>query len=293
MKIRIPLLLSIFILSFTPMMAQKPAYQLFNSKGKKLKYKKVLKLSQEADVIFFGELHNNPIAHWLQYELLADLGQERGYDQLTVGAEMFESDQQAPLDKFLKGEIDAKGLSEATKLWPNYKTDYRPLVEFCKENEIPFIATNVPRRYARMVAMQGGPKALDSLPESEKALLTPLPFDIDYELPSYAAMRDMIGGHGGGMNPDHFIAAQAVKDATMAHFLLKNHKKGKLFYHLNGSYHSDSKEGIAWYVKQAQPDLQVFNLTTVEQAQLDDLAEEHLGKADVIIVVPERMTKTY
>jgi uncharacterized iron-regulated protein len=274
-------------------MAQKAAYQLFDAKGKKISYAKWLKKAAETDVICFGELHNNPIAHWLQYELLSDLIQQRGAENLVVGAEMFEADQQAALSQYLNGEIDAKGLDEAIKLWPNYETDYKPVVDLCKKNKIAVIATNVPRKYARKVAMEGGLKALDSLDKVEKAWIAPLPFEIDFDLPGYAAMKEMMGGHGGSMKANDFIAAQAVKDATMAYFLLKHLGEDQLFYHLNGSYHSNNKEGILWYVNQARPELARFNISVVEQSKMGKLEDEHLGVADVIIVVPESMTKTY
>jgi uncharacterized iron-regulated protein len=43
---------------------------------------------------------------------------------------------------------------EITQLWSNYQTDYRPLVDFAKEN-LRFIATNIPRRYASMINKMG------------------------------------------------------------------------------------------------------------------------------------------
>jgi uncharacterized iron-regulated protein len=271
---------------------QKPAYLLYDGKGKPTKYRKLLKTVRQADVLLFGELHNNPIAHWLQLELLQDLYAELDSGSLLIGAEMFETHQQAAIDRLVSGEWSAKQFEEQTELWPNYDTDYRPVLRFAREKGLPIVATNSPREFARQVARQG-PGSLDSLPDSSKARLAPLPYPIDYELPSYARMREMMGGHGGGMNADHFIAAQAIKDATMAHFILQNHREGQLFYHLNGSYHSDSKEGIAWYLKQYRPEVEIANITVVEQEQIDALEEAHQGKADFIIVVPGTMTKTY
>lgn len=63
--------------SLLPLAAQsqnKPAYQLFNAKGKKVKYGKMLKSMTKQDIILFGEYHNNAITHWLQLELTRDLG---------------------------------------------------------------------------------------------------------------------------------------------------------------------------------------------------------------------------
>ncbi len=287
------LIISILILfGMTTSFAQdKPAYQLFNAEGKPVKYRKLLREVSEAEVLLFGELHNNPIAHWMQLELLKDLYTEAGRE-LVVGAEMFETHQQAALDSLQSAEWDEKKFAEEASMWNNYDTDYRPVVRFSISAGIPVVATNVPRKYARQVSRQG-PASLDSLPNEEKALLAPLPYPIDYDIPSYAHMREMMGGHTGGMNMDYFIAAQAIKDATMAHFILTNHREGQLFYHMNGSYHSDDKEGIAWYLNTYQPGIKIANITVVEQENIDEVEEENLGKADFIIVVPATMTKTY
>ena len=63
----------------------------------------MLKTLEDKDMVLFGELHNNPIAHWLQYELTADLHTKR---QLILGAEMIEADNQDELDDYLSGKID-------------------------------------------------------------------------------------------------------------------------------------------------------------------------------------------
>ena len=39
----------------------KPAYRLFEQNGNKSSYKDMLKDASEADIVFFGELHDNPI----------------------------------------------------------------------------------------------------------------------------------------------------------------------------------------------------------------------------------------
>ena len=89
------------------------------------------------DVVLFGEYHNNAIAHWLQLSVTKDLFEKR---KLTLGAEMFERDNQQALDNYLQGKINAKGLDSSARLWKNYPTDYAPLVNFSKENNIPFTA---------------------------------------------------------------------------------------------------------------------------------------------------------
>ena len=68
----------------------KPAYVLYNSKGKKVSFNKLLKDATKSNVVLFGELHDNPIAHWLQLELTKELGKN---NKLILGAEMFEKRQ--------------------------------------------------------------------------------------------------------------------------------------------------------------------------------------------------------
>ncbi|PWJ40748.1 ChaN family lipoprotein [Sediminitomix flava] len=279
------LLLSLlFSLSF-PALAQKPAYTIFNAKGKKVSYKKMMKGLSDKELIFFGEYHNNPIAHWLQFEVTSELSKKR---ELILGAEMFEADNQDALDQYLAGKIDAKGLDSLARLWNNYKTDYAPLVNIAKKEKHPFIATNIPRRYARIVNYKDF-EGLDSLNSEEKAWIAPLPIVFDSELPQYKNMLEMMGGHGSAT----MVKAQAIKDATMAHFILKNHKDGALFIHYNGAYHSDFYEGILWYVKQQKPEVNAATITTVSQKDLKKLEKEHLGRADFIICVDENMTTTY
>ncbi len=263
----------------------KKAYQLFAAGGKKTTYKKMMKKLSEADVIFIGEYHDNPITHWLQLEITRELGEERA---LILGAEMFEADNQEALNSYLKGNIDKKGLDSTARLWPNYKTDYAPLVDYAKGNDIPFIATNIPRRYANLVYRKGF-GALDTLTSEEKSWIAPLPIYYDAELPSYKAMMTMMGDHASPTMP----MAQASKDATMAWFISENYERGKLFIHYNGSYHSDDKEGIVWYLKRKQPDVKIMTVTTVKQADLTHLEEDFKDKADFIICVDEDMTSTY
>lgn len=263
----------------------KPSYTIYNSKGKKVSYKKMIKSVSESNIVMFGELHNNPISHWLQYEVTKDLSATK---KLTLGAEMFEADNQTALNQYLKGDIDAKALDTLARLWPNHQTDYAPLVDFAAKNQLEFIATNIPRRYASMV-FKSGFEALTNLSEEEKLWIAPLPIPFDSELATYKNILKMMGEHG---SPE-LVMAQATKDATMAHFILKNYDENAIFIHYNGAYHSDYYEGILWYLKKQQPDLNYATITTVSQADISKLSEEHLNKADFIICVDEDMTTTY
>ncbi len=267
----------------------KPAYHLFNLKGKGIKYSKMIKELATADVIFFGEKHNNPIAHWLQLEVTRDLHEARN-GQVVMGAEMFEADNQLLIDEFLEGIIREKNFEEEARLWDNYQTDYKPLIAFAAAEHLPFIATNIPRRYANLVFREGF-EGLAKLSEEARQFIAPIPFDYDPNLPGYKKMVEMMGGHGGDSST--FPKAQAAKDATMAHFIASNFKGNHLFIHYNGSYHSDNFEGIIWYLKKALPEARILTITTLEQEQIEQLADEDTGIADFTICVPKNMTKTY
>jgi len=265
----------------------KPTYQLFDADGKKVKYEKMLKELAEADVVFFGELHNNPICHWLQFELTKDLYVEKN-GELILGAEMFERDNQLILSEYLDDKISKSSYEKEARLWPNYKTDYAPLVEFAKDNSLIFVATNVPRRYASVVYKKGF-EGLEELEQEANVYFAPLPIAFDPNLPGYVKMTEMAGGHGG----ENLPKAQAIKDATMAYSIAAYAGEEKLFIHYNGTYHSDNFEGILWYLNQYKPGLKIATIASVEQENIDNLNDENMNKGTFVLAIPSSMTKTH
>ncbi len=264
----------------------KSTYIIYNSRGEAITYQAMLDSLKQKEMVLFGELHDNPIAHWLQVELAKDLSKTRS---LKIGAEMIETDNQEALDKYLSGQIGLDGLDSLARLWSNFKTDYAPLVNYAKTNQIPFIATNLPRPFANLVFKSGSFSSLDSLSDGEKAWIAPLPIAFDPDLPQYKKILSMGHGHG----TPALVKAQAMKDATMAHFILENHSPDHLFIHINGRFHTDFYEGIVWYLRQSQPDLNLGTISTVNQENIHELSEEHLGRADFIICVDLDVPSTY
>lgn len=276
------LLISFILLSFSN--GDNRGYELYNAKGKKVNFGKMIKALEDADVILFGELHNNPIAHWMQLEV-----SKAFIDKEPVfGAEMYEADNQEIIDEYLAGYITDKNFTAQMRLWKNNKTDYQPLMDLAKENNRPFIATNVPRRYASMV-YHDGLDGLDPLSDKAKEWIAPLPIEVNMELTGYKEMLEMGMSHGG----DNIVKSQALKDATMAYFIGKNLDKGKVFIHFEGAYHSDNFEAIYYYLKKDYPKLNIMTISTVQQADVDTWDEENNGRADFVLVVDEDMTTTY
>jgi len=300
-------------------LGQKPAYRIFREDGKKAKYEKMLEKALQADIVLFGEYHTNPISHWLQLELSSDLHALKG-EALILGAEMFEADNQLILNEYLAGLITEAKFEEEARLWKNYSTDYKPLVLLAKENGLTFVATNIPRRYANMV-FKNGVASLESLSDEALRYMAPLPLSYDTSLNCY---KQLMGGGSGPMtmapvkdstsvmadtsmqssppvetrNPMaghgsiNLADAQAIKDATMTHFIQEYWEPGKLFIHYNGAYHSDNFESMYWFLKQGNPELDILTISTVSQDDIEELDEASHGKAHFIIAVPSTMTQT-
>ncbi len=262
---------------------EKPAYRIFDKKGKEVSYEEMMKACAKTELVLFGEYHDNPIVHWLQFQVMKDLHKEVG-DNLMPGAEMFEADNQLLINEYMVGAISQKSFESEARLWPNYKTDYKPMLEFARENNLGFVATNIPRRYASSV-FHKGIKSLDGLSDEAKRYIAPLPIEVDFELPAYAELVEMGG--------ENFTNAQAVKDATMGHFIAKHLQEDRVFLHLNGSFHSDNFEGIHWYVEKYRPGTKRVSIATVSQSDISSLEEGNKGKGDFTILVPEDMTKTH
>ncbi len=286
------LFLIIVLFSSTSLFGQnKAAYAIYDSSAKAMTYDKILERCQQADVVFFGELHNNSVCHWMEYEILSDLIKQKNRN-IVVGAEMFESDNQLVINELFQHLIPMSKWEENVRLWPNYQTDYKPIVDLCYQNGISLIATNIPRRYAAKVA-RGGFESLDSLSEEAKKYIAPLPIKYDENLECYKGMLSM-GGMGKMHANTNLPKAQAIKDATMAYFIAKYLPNKWLFYHFNGSYHSDNYQAIIWYLKQLRKDLKIVTISSVEADDINNPPEDEIkGKADFVIVIPSSMTKTY
>ena len=287
-------LLFILALSLQSYSQDKPAYKVFTGEGEKADYEDILKEVMKADVVFFGELHDNPVAHWLELEITKELFAGKG-ESLILAAEMFETDNQLLIDEYFAGIIKESSFESEVRLWKNYATDYKPLLNFAKQNGLKFVASNIPRRYASAVA-SGGFEALQKLSSEALKYIAPLPIEYDPELACYKEMLSMGSSIGGTMEnkvSENLPKAQAIKDATMAKSIINNLQKGQMAIHYNGSYHSDRHMGIIWYLKKYNPLIKVATITTVLQDDIDKMDDENKERADFVIVIPSSMTKTY
>lgn len=262
------------------------AFAIFNKDGKEVTYNEMIKEISKADVVFFGEHHNCPIAHWLEFEVAKSLVKKHK-SKLAIGFEMLEADNQMIVDEYMSGLVSYDRYLKEVRHWYNYESDYDPVVQLARDNKLKVIATNVPRRYAAMVN-KNGLESLEKLSEEAKRFIAPLPIAFDNsssENEMFSMMNMMSGGKAG--DADKIAMAQSVKDATMAWFISENFE-GK-FLHLNGCFHSDFNGGIIPYLNQYKPNLKYSTICTVRQDEINKLGEESEGRADFVICIPTDM----
>ncbi len=230
---------------------------------------------QTADIILWGEEHNDSIGHLLQTDFLKSINELKD-KPLAFSMEMFQTDVQGVMDEYLAGWISEKNFKTESRVWNNYK-DYEAMVNYAKANKIPVICANTPSRYTNMVT-RGNFKALDVIPtKTKKAYLPPFPLDTlggRY----YEKFLEAMGGH---VNPNMFIyQSQNLWDATMAHNILKASKKHRVF-HINGRFHTDEYEGTAARVLRKTKK----NVVTISCFAADNYnAAEHKKLGDYVII---------
>jgi uncharacterized iron-regulated protein len=240
-----------------------------------------------ADVVFVGEQHDDPNTHRLELELIEGLARRRG--EIVLSLEMFERDVQEPLQHFLMGHIDEGDFLRDARPWPDYATDYKPLVDFAAASNWAVIAANVPRSIAAEVAT-GGLDVLKTKSETEQAW-----FARDVRCPPgdayFRRFADAMVGHGGATSGsagpatnagslERFYDAQCLKDETMGESIAQAYMAGAvggkrpLVVSVNGAFHSDYHEGLVERTRRRLPDKRLVVLTILPVDTLDQLAPD-------------------
>src|SRR5262245_20616498 len=179
-----PILFAVMILgSFLPVSARAQAsdehFRVYRPDGTQATLGEIADAMAGVDVVFVGEQHDDPTAHALEADILRLAWERHGqageYRDVALSLEMIERDVQSVLDEYLAGLINEDHFLKSSRPWGNYKTDYRPMIEFAREHKLPVIAANAPGRYVNRVGRLGR-LSLDALPKSAKASLPPLPY---------------------------------------------------------------------------------------------------------------------
>ena len=241
--------------------------------GEEVSLPMLLARARSADIIVFGEQHDDPETHRAELALLDAVGHLGR--PVILSLEMFERDVQPVLDDWLAERIDDGTFLERSRPWPRYAGDYQPMVELAKARGWPVIAANAPRAIASAVGRKGL-AALDSVAANQRAnaareIECP---DDDYRARFMEQMRSHAPGSGSTQPGDslptaiaeRFYLAQCVKDETMAESIVRAMHTGSrdaIVVHYTGAFHSDFGQGTVARVKRRAPDAEVIVITAI------------------------------
>lgn len=278
--------------------------RVFQSDGKRFTdFEAMLAELARAEVIFIGEIHDDPATHRLELAILEGLARRR--PNLIVSLEMFERDVQSQLDEYLAGKSSEQDFLKSARPWSNYAKDYRPLVELARTLGWHVLAANAPRRLASQVG-KAGLSGLAALPAADRSLIARQisnPRD-EYFTRFSQQMREHPGAASNGNAAsapaskaqtkeeealtERFYLSQCVKDETMAESIADAYTATSatppLIVHFNGAFHSDYRLGTAARVRQRLPKSKVKVISVIPVENLDAITpDEHRKRADYLL----------
>ena len=267
-------------------------YKIYDTRIKQVvTLDKIITDCANANVLFFGEEHNDSACHYLEAEIFKALNKQYG-EKITLSLEMFETDNQLALNEYLSGQIPEDRFAKDVRLWPNYK-DYRPMIEYAKANHITVIAANAPRRYVNMVSRKGM-RSLDSLSKDAKKFLPPLPYDTlngRYR----EKFEEVMKGAPGSSSPNIYYS-QSLWDAGMSYSIYnywKKHKGNKIF-HCVGRFHCDEKLGTLAQLQKRKSKLKILNISSFSDPSFSNPDWEKFSNlGDYIIITNPDLKKTF
>ncbi|NRA62803.1 MAG: ChaN family lipoprotein, partial [Psychrobium sp.] len=214
-------------------------YNLQSPSGQDIDLQRFVAEIKDADVILVGEWHNHTGIHRFQTQLMQTMLASN--QNLALSMEQFTRDKQAIVNAYLADEIGENALIKQGKAWPNYTSDYRPLVELAKRNNIDIIAANAPKNIIRCIAKEGI-SYVDKLPATDQAWQAAHinTQDSPYKTHFMASMH-----HGDESQNENKFASQVTWDETMAdsivNYLADN--KNKQVLHIAGKFHTENGLG--------------------------------------------------
>ena len=267
-------------------------YKIYSSSKQKIvTLDEITNDMNKADVLFFGEEHNDSTGHYLERVMFKKLA-DKYPGKLALSMEMFETDCQLPLNEYLAGFIREKNFITEARAWKNYK-DYRPMIELAKANHIPVTAANAPARYVNMTNRLSL-TSLQQLDANGKGLLPPLPIDTATGT-YYDKFIEVMGGHA-AVSKSKVFQAQNLWDATMGYNIAKTFKAhhGYKIFQVNGGFHSEEKMGTAAQLKKYAPNIRILNIAAYADDSFDNPDwTKFTAKGDYIILTDPKLPKTF
>lgn len=271
-------------------------YRVYRGDGTPTTLNELIVESQAAAVTFLGESHDDPVAHYLEEQIL-----RRTWDpDRALSLEMFETDVQYVVDEYLAGLITEAHFTASGRAWRNYSSDYKPLIEFAKENQMHVLAANAPRRYVNRVSRMGT-TSLSDLGSDARRFLPPLPYAKASD--EYAARFERVmkeQREGGRPQTQESIArgleAQSLWDASMAYTIasfLTSHP-GKSVLHVNGSFHTAARLGTVEHLLRYRPGTPVVVVTILPDKSFPMFDANTMDRqGDFVIVTDPDLPRSY
>ena len=249
--------------------------------GEALSFDELVGKIAAKDLIFIGEVHDNPEHHLIQVQILqalAHLGR-----RFALGMEYFQVPDQEEIIRYLKAETTEEEFLRGVDWMGSWGYDYhlyRPLLLLAKARGIEVLALNAPKEIVRKIARGG----LETLSPDERSRL-PQDIDLDNEAHrAYVLEAYKQRAHHELPNFDSFYEAQCVWEETMAHNIsvyLKD-KKNKMVV-LAGNGHIVNKFGIPLRTTRRVP----VSLVTIMPHPLDGKTTIDKETADYVWLTPK------
>ena len=241
-------------------------YQLYTPSGEHIALSKLPIELQQADVILIGEWHTHAGVHRFQTDMLKQL---TSYDRsLALSMEQFTRDKQPVVDAYLRGEIGEQYLMKQANAWPNYESDYRPLVEFAKQKNLPVIAANAPKSIVRCIGRQGL-DYINKLDDDQRMFIAQAinTGSSPYKEKFMASMH-----HGKPEQTEKQFAAQVTWDETMAESIVSylDDNPGAQVVHVAGKFHIEQGLGTAASILSRNPSLKVVVISPTDNVLSDN-----------------------
>ena len=211
----------------------------------------------QADVVLIGEWHTHAGIHRFQSDFVKQrLFQPR---PIALSMEQFSRHKQTIVDRYLAGEIGEQVLIKQGEAWPNYESDYRPLVELAKSQGLDIIAANAPRAIVRCIGRQGL-SYLDKLDSQQRLWVAK---QVDDSTSPYKEKFMASMHHGKPEQTIRQYAAQVTWDETMAESIvnyLQSHPTTQVV-HIAGKFHTEQGLGTKASILKRNPNLKVVVIT--------------------------------
>ncbi len=279
-----------------------------------------------ADVIVLGEEHDDAVGHGFQLAVVEDVLQR--WPGSAVSMEMFDRTEQAAVDDYLADFIDLETFQERTastrwlKLsrqyhagelnrktfekriarlgWPDWESNYQPIVDAAKAAGAPVIAANTPWLVYMSVARRDGFDRLDDVTAAQRSL-----FEVPDRIPEGEYRKrfwEVLAGRAEGEPADDddgdeqgahpgfddetilgMFRGQLVMDATMAASIAETRRAGaEKVVHLVGHFHCDFEGGFVQELRSRDPDARILVITVLAEAETQ-LRDEDSGRADFVV----------